>query len=223
MKSICIIPARGGSKGIPQKNIRFLGKKSAIDSNIFDSVIVSTENKEISKISKQYGAEVPFKRPSNLATDVASNDAVLLHALKKMSSLGKEYEISFLRDCTVPFIDVTDLLGIYELLTSTSCNAVFGAIKTHPNPYFGMMEIKNSFLKKSKSISTKINRRQDAPVVYSINGAFAHFTKPLKSTGSIFTKRILPYEISKTHGHMIDFEIDFKIAEFLLKNKSLID
>ena len=206
-----------------------LGKKpliayaieSALNSQIFDSVIVSTDDEEIRKVAKQHGAEVPFTRPSYLANDVASNDAVLLHALKKMKSFGKEYDISFLRDCTVPFIDEDDLWGSYDLLTSNSCDAVFGSIKAHPNPYFGMME-KNSrgFLKKSKSITKKINRRQDAPTVYSIDGIFAHFVKPLEKSGSIFTNRISPYEISKFHGHMIDFEIDFKIAEFLLNNKS---
>jgi CMP-N-acetylneuraminic acid synthetase len=228
MKAICVIPARGGSKGIPKKNIRLLGTKpliayaieSALNSEIFDTVIVSTDDQEIAKISKQFGAEIPFERPSHLANDVASNDAVLLHAIKKMESLGKKYEISFLRDCTVPFLDEDDLHGVFDLLTSSDCNAVFGAVKAHPNPYFGMMEVNSSgFLNMSKSLGQIISRRQDAPTVYNIEGVFAHFVKPLEKTGNILTSKILPYEISKLHGHMIDFKIDFETAEFLLQKK----
>ena len=89
MKPICLIAARGGSKGVPKKNIRKLAGKpliahtieKALDSNIFSSVIVSTENKEIAKISKKFGAEVPFVRPKKLATDSASTDDVIIHAI----------------------------------------------------------------------------------------------------------------------------------------------
>ena len=93
---ICIIPARGGSKEIPKKNIRLLGNKpliahtieSAINSQLFDNVIVNTDDSEIAKISKEYGAEVPFMRPSELATDYTSTDDVLRDSIPKLNSLG---------------------------------------------------------------------------------------------------------------------------------------
>ena len=92
LKPICIIAARGGSKGVPNKNIRKLGNipliahsiKTAIETNFFSSVIVSTENVKIAKIAKQYGANVPFLRPKKLATDNASMTDVLLHAIGKL-------------------------------------------------------------------------------------------------------------------------------------------
>ena len=95
MKPICIIAARGGSKGVPKKNIRLLGKKpliaytieSAIKSKLFCDVIVSTENKKIASIAKKYGATVPFYRPKKLATDNASMDDVLLDVIKKLKLL----------------------------------------------------------------------------------------------------------------------------------------
>jgi len=98
MKPICIIAARGGSKGVPNKNIRLLGKKpliahtieSAIKSKLFSNVIVSTENKKIAYIAKKYGATVPFYRPKKLAADNASMDDVLLDVIKKLKLL--EYE-----------------------------------------------------------------------------------------------------------------------------------
>ena len=114
MKPICLIAARGGSKGVPKKNIRKLAGKpliaytieKALDSNIFSSVVVSTENKEIARISKKFGAEVPFVRPKKLATDSASTDDVIIHAIKKLYSLGYKFEIMVSRDCTVPFLSL---------------------------------------------------------------------------------------------------------------------
>lgn len=229
MNSICIIPARGGSKSVPGKNIRMLcGKpliahsiETALSSNIFKHVIVSTDDLEIAKIARQYGAETPFMRPSKLADDVTSNDDVLIHAIKQLKSSGFNFEISVLRDCTVPFITEDELRKGLELLTSSDCDAVFGAIRAHPNPYFGMMEKNSSgYLLPSKSVNKLITRRQDAPVVYNVEGFFMHYVKNLLTVGNILTSKILPYEISKDHGIMIDYEIDFEIAEILMSKKT---
>jgi len=223
-EKICIIPARGGSKSIPKKNIRFLGDKpliahtieSSLNSDLFDHVFVSTEDEEIAKISKSYGADVPFLRPKELSTDSVSTDDVLNFCIPKLKSLGYNFEIFVLRDCTVPFIDKHDLSGAIELLKKQNCDAVFGAIKAHPNPYFGMMELgEDNFLQPSKLLSQKIFRRQDSPIVWIIDGMFAFFTEKYMKDQKIIKKHTMPYEISKLHGHMIDYEIDFEIAEFL--------
>ena len=100
VKPICVIAARGGSKGVPNKNIRKLGDipliahsiKTAISSNLFSSVIVSTENSKIAKISKQYGADVPFLRPKKLATDNASMTDVLLHTITELRKLNYNFD-----------------------------------------------------------------------------------------------------------------------------------
>ena len=228
MKSICIIPARGGSKGIPKKNIQILGDKpliahtieSALDSGLFENVVVSTDDEEIAKISKQYGAEIPFMRPKKLAMDTTTIDDVLVHGINELYSLGFKFEILVLRDCTVPFIDKDDLFGAVTLLKKSKCDSVFAAVRSHPNPYFGMME-KNSdgYLIISKSLSKNITRRQDAPVVYDVDGLFAFYVKEFLKTGKIFaSSKILPYEITKEHSQMIDEEFDFKVAELLYNN-----
>lgn len=228
MKPICIIPARGGSKGIPKKNIRPIKGKpliayaieTAVNSNLFSHVIVSTEDPEITNISKQYGAEIPFTRPSYLATDTASNDEVLLHAVSELYSIGFDFDVTVMRDCTVPFIDENDMKGALDLLNKSNCDAVFASVRAHPNPYFGMMELNSKgFLEVSKVADKNYYRRQDAPIVYDIVGLFIHNVRKLLQTKNMIVSRILPYEISKEHGHMIDFEIDFKIAEFLLEQK----
>lgn len=224
MKPICIILARGASKEVLNKNIRILGNKpliahaieSALESRIFDHVVVSTDDPRISDIAKQYGAEVPFRRPKQLATDRAKIDDALIHAIKELNSLGYIFKISVMRDCTVPFIDKNDISGAVELLKKSDCDAVFGAIKAHPNPYFGMMEVNpDGYLEISKSAGKHIANRQDAPIVYSTLGLYVHYTKKLLQIGKIVTSKILPYEIPKEHSLMIDFEIDFKVAEFL--------
>lgn len=229
MKQICFIPARGGSKGVPRKNIRILGDKpliahtiiSAVESKLFDYVIVSTDDQEIAEISKRYGAEVPFIRPKELATDSTTMDQVLIHGINELNNLGYNFDIVVLRDCTVPFIDEEDMLGIITLLKKSDCDTVSAAIKSHPNPYFGMMELNsNAYLEISKPYYKEITRRQDAPIVYIVDGLFAFYAKPFMKTQKLFSDKVIPYEISKEHGHMIDFEIDFTIAQILLKQKS---
>ena len=229
MKPICIIPARAGSKSVPNKNIRLIaGKpliyytiKSALESKLFSHVIVSTEDKKIASIAKKYGAEVPFMRPRNLATDKTPQEQVLLHAVKKLNSLGIDFEIFVYRDCTVPFIDSSDMNGAIELLKKSDCYSTCASIKAHPNPYFGMWEpSKEGFLKISKTTDKVISRRQDAPIVYIIDGLFVFWTKKFLKTRKCLTSKMLPYEISREHSHMIDFEFDFKVAELLINSKS---
>tara|TARA_B100000749_G_C18416517_1_gene461554 strand:- start:846 stop:1541 length:696 start_codon:yes stop_codon:yes gene_type:complete len=229
MKPICIIPARAGSKSVPNKNIRLIaGKpliyytiKSALESKLFSHVIVSTEDKKIASIAKKYGAEVPFMRPRNLATDKTPQEQVLLHAVKKLNSLGIDFEIFVYRDCTVPFIDSSDMNGAIELLKKSDCYSTCASIKAHPNPYFGMWEPnKEGFLKISKTTDKVISRRQDAPIVYIIDGLFVFWTKKFLKTRKCLTSKMLPYEISREHSHMIDFEFDFKVAELLINSKN---
>ena len=116
MKPICIIPARGGSKGVPKKNIRKIaGKpliyytiKSSLKSKIFSHVYVSTEDKEIARIAKKYGAEVPFLRPKKLASDTTPMDEVLVHFIEKIKD-EIDFDAFVWRDCTVPFIRNQDI------------------------------------------------------------------------------------------------------------------
>ena len=227
-KPICIIPARAGSKGVSNKNIRLIaGKplisytiKSALESKIFSHVIVTTEDKKIAAIAKKYGAEVPFMRPKYLAADNTPMTPVILHAIEKLNSLGIFFEVFVLRDCTVPFIDASDMKGAIELLKKSGCYSIYGSVKAHPNPYFQMWELdKKGFLKISKTTNKTITRRQDAPIVYTIDGVFVFWTKKFLDIRECESGNMLPYEISKEHGHMIDSKFDFRVAELLLNHK----
>ena len=226
MKPICLICARGGSKGIPNKNIRIIDKKpliahtieSAIDSKLFNHVIVSTEDKKIAEISKKYGAEIPFVRPKNLARDSTSVGDVFIHAIKKLYSLGYEFEIFVNRDCTVPFIRNSDIKKTIEMLQKKKCDAVYGVYKQHLNPYFNMMEKnKKGYLRLCKKLKKRPKSRQSAPVVYQLNGLFTFNAKKFLEFGDPIMPKALPYEISPETGLMIDTEIEFQIAKEFFK------
>ena len=228
MKPICFIGARGGSKGIPKKNIRALNGKpliaytieSALNSNIFSSVIVSTEDKEIAKIAKKYGAEIPFMRPKTLATDTAGMYEVILHGIDNLRSSGYGFDILVNRDCTVPFIRNKDIAATIKLLKNRKCDAVYGVYKQHHNPYFNMMETNSKgFLEYSKTIEKKIKSRQAAPVVYQLNGLFTINVDRLLEYGKWHMPRMLPYEIPPEIGFMIDTEFEFQIAEMISQGR----
>ena len=124
LKTICIIPARGGSKGVPRKNIRKIAGKPLLGYVIenlkkgknFSNIIVSTEDKEIARIAKKYGAEVPFLRPKKLASDTTPMDEVLLHAVKKLKKLNYDFDAFVWRDATTPFITNNDIKKSINLL-----------------------------------------------------------------------------------------------------------
>jgi CMP-N-acetylneuraminic acid synthetase len=224
MKSICFIGARGGSKGVPGKNIRLInGKpliahtiKKALDSNLFSHVIVSTEDQKIIDIAKKYGAEVPFVRPNKLSTDKASMEDVLSHGIKKLYSLGYNFNTFVLLDCTAPFIRKKDIKGAIKLLHTEKCDAVIGAYKQHMNPYFNMLEKKSDgFLKLVKTIKDRPASRQEAPIVYQFFGLYVYDVKKFMKKGKVIMSKMLPYEVPFETGLMIDTEIEFKIAEYL--------
>jgi len=230
MKPICLIAARGGSKGVPHKNFRKLAGKpliaysieSALKSKIFSHVIVSTENSQIAKIAKNYGAEVPFMRPKKLAKDQTSMDDVIFHAIKELFSLGYKFDILVNRDCTVPFIRNSDISGAIKLFRKKKCDTVCCVYKQHHNPYFNMMEKKsNGFLKFSKKTKKPIFKRQDAPIVYQLNGLLVLNVNQFLKYRRVYMPKVLPFEIPPEIGWMIDTEFEFKIAESIIKNKIL--
>ena len=161
-------------------------------------------------------------RPKELATDYSSMNEVIIHGIKELFSLGFKFDIMVNRDCTVPFIRNTDVRGTIRLLRKTNCDLVCGVYRQHHNPYFNMMESgSGGFLKFSKILDKQIIRREDAPVVYQLNGLFAFYTKKLIKYGKLYMPKILPYEIPPETGIMIDTEFEFKIAEMVAKQHKL--
>ena len=228
MDSICFIAARGGSKGVPHKNIRKLAGKpliaytieSALDSKLFKHVIVSTEDKQIARIAKKFGAEIPFMRPKNLATNNSSMDDVTLHAIKKLKLMGFQFDVIVNRDCTVPFIRNKDIKGSIKLLQEKNPDIVCGVYKQHLNPYYNMMEIdKHGNLECCKKLTKKLKRRQDAPIIYQLNGLFTFYVENFLKYRTYDMPRVIPYEIPLETGLMIDTEFEFQIADMIAQKK----
>tara|TARA_B110000014_G_scaffold126105_1_gene86796 strand:- start:1553 stop:2236 length:684 start_codon:yes stop_codon:yes gene_type:complete len=226
MKPICLICARGGSKGVLNKNTRIIHKKpliahtiqKAINSKIFSHVVVSTEDKKIAKISKKYGAEIPFIRPKKLSGDLTPIGDVFIHAIKKLETLNYEFDIFVNLDCTVPFIDKKDILGSVSLLKKKKCDAVYGVYKQHLNPYFNMMEINSKgFLSIAKKLSKRPRSRQEAPAVYQLNGLFTYDKAKFLKIGNPIMPKAIPYEIPLERGFMIDTEAEFNMAKLMFK------
>jgi len=225
-KPICLIPARGGSKGVTNKNIRLLGGKpliahtiqSALKSKLFQEIVVSTEDSKIAKIVKKYGAEVPFMRPKYLATDNASMVEVIIHSIKKLSELGYKFKTIVYRDCTVPFIRNSDINYTLKILNKKKCDSVCAVYQQNYNPYFNMME-KNSkgFLRFSKKPKKTIVRRQSAPIVYQLNGLVAFNVKQFLKYKTLYMPKTLAYEIPPEIGFMIDTSFEFQVAHLVAK------
>ena len=228
MKPICLIAARRGSKGVPIKNIKMIGGKplishtikSSLDSKIFSHVIVSTEDDEIAKIAKKYGAEVPFLRPKKLATKNAPMAKVIDHAINKLFSLGYNFDVLVNRDCTAPFIRISDIKKGISLLGRKKSDLVVAAYKTHLNPYFNMMEFdSNEILKFSKKTKKRVTNRQDAPIVYQLTGFQVINVQRFLKYKKIYMPRILPIEISAETGLMIDNKFEFQIADCMFRKR----
>ena len=225
MEYLVIIPARGGSKGIPHKNIKPLNGKPLIYYTIDcarqiasdENICVSTDDTEIIKCVEEYGLKVPFVRPAELATDSAGTYEVLLHALDFYEKQGRHYDVVLLLQNTSPFRTAEHVKEALELY-SKDIDMVVSVSKTRTNPYYNCFEEdQEGFLKKTFD-STSFVRRQDAPVTYEYNGAIYVINpeqmkkKPLGK----FTRRV-KYVMDDLHSVDLDNMIDWKFAEFIQK------
>ena len=179
MTVLCVIGARGGSQGLPGKNIKpLLGKplilwtiEQALSTPEIDRVVVSTDSEEIANIVRETAAEVPFIRPSELSGSRIGKFQVWKHALAECEKYyNEEYEIFLDLDCTNPLREVNDItkaISQYRVSRGRRLDAVFSVCEARKNPYFNMVEEDNSgALKMSKTMPKTVIRRQDAPKVY---------------------------------------------------------
>jgi len=224
---VCVIPARGGSKGLPGKNIKmFCGKpliahtiEQARQSKYIDRIIVSTEDEKIAQISLEYGAEVPFMRPMELAGDSSSTVDVLLHAINWLERVEQyAFDILLLLHTTTPLRSVEDINKTISLMVEENADNVFSVVEAHRNPYFNMVEEgSDGFVRlvKEGCFST----RQAAPKVYDINASiYVWWKNVLKEGKKIFLKKTKAYVMPKERSIDIDDDLDFRIAEFLWMN-----
>ena len=224
MRTLVIIPARGGSKGIPMKNVKHLAGKPliyySIDSarQIADDadICVSTDSNEIVAIVEDYGLEVPFKRPEELSMDNTGTYEVLLHAVSFFESRGQHYDTVMLLQPTSPFRQKQHLLDV-EKMYSQELEMVVSVGISHQNPYFNLFEENNmGFLEKSKK--SYFQSRQEAPQVYFYNGSlYLINVKALKAKPLHKFKRIKKYIMNDLHSVDIDSPLDWAVCETIIK------
>jgi len=229
---LCTICARGGSKGLKDKNIRpLLGKpliaytiEQALRWGKAKAVVVSTDSQKIKDIAKKYGAEVPFMRPSELAGDDVGKLDVLRHALVKAEGhYGVTFDALLDLDVTSPVRLVKDIERIVKIFKEKKVDCVFSVVKARKNPYFNMVEEEpNGTVKICKKTPSLILTRQSAPLVYEMNASMFVYGRNflLDTTNATpYSKTAYVYEMKEQRAIDIDTEIDFKFIEFLVKER----
>mgnify|MGYP000557136690 FL=1 len=229
MKYIALICARGGSKGLPGKNIKPLNGVPLIGWSIMvakqveriSRVIVSTNSEEIAKVAVEYGAEVPFMRPNELAQDDSPEWLVWKHALNFLKNQNNEIDGLVVVPTTAPLRSKEDVNNCINEFEKGNVDVVITVSNAHHSPYFNMVKTNhNGFSSLVISSKEKITRRQDVPEVFDMT-TVAYVAKPgfvLQNHG-IFDGRVRCVHIPPERSLDIDTPLDFKIAECLVNNK----
>lgn len=224
MKTLYLIPARGGSKGVPKKNIKDLNGKPLIYYTIDVArsfaqdvdICVSTDCDEIISKVREYGLNVPFKRPEKLSGDQSGSYEVLLHALNHYESEGRQYENIMLLQPTSPFRKNEHLKEIMALYSS-AIDMVVSVSQSHHNPYFNLFEENGlGFLQKSKE--GYFENRQQAPDVYAFNGSiYLINSKSLKLKPLHNFEKVKKYVMDEIHSVDIDTPLDWAVCETMIR------
>jgi CMP-N,N'-diacetyllegionaminic acid synthase len=233
MKKLCVISARGGSSGVPGKNIRMLFGKPLIAWSIeqalgvreIDRLVVSTDSVEIASIARQYGAETPFMRPLKLSTSESGKFDVFKHALRACKEHYQEdYEFYLDLDCTNPLRDISDIedcIARYRERREFGVDGIFTICNSRKNPYFNMLEInEHGALKMCKSLKNTVVRRQDAPNVFD-HVASIYVLNPMyiENASHLLDGHTEGFNIGENKSLDIDSEFDFQIIDFLMRKK----
>lgn len=224
MNNLAIIPARSGSKGLKDKNIKLLNGKpliaysieAAAQSGIYSHILVSTDSETYGEIAIKYGAEVPFYRSEENASDVASSWDVVKEVLRRYTEMGIEFDTFTLLQPTSPLRKTEDILSAYQIFKEKNATAVVSVCEMEHSPLWSnTLPEDNSLSGFLKSESNK--QRQKLETFYRINGAIymANVKEFLKDT-NLYRDNCYAYKMSAERSIDIDTELDFKIAETII-------
>lgn len=226
MKNIAIIPARSGSKGLKDKNIKMLAGKplmaysieAAIKSDMFDTVMVSTDSEEYANIARRYGAEVPFLRSAETSSDTASSWAAVSEVLDNYKALGKVFDTFMLLQPTSPLRRSEDICGAYKLLDEKNANTVVSLCETDHSPLSCNTLPADRSMDGFLQEELKNARRQDVEIYYRFNGAI-YLSKVAfyEKFGDIYKFGCYAYIMDKKSSVDIDDEVDFLLCEAILQ------
>ncbi|KDR94766.1 CMP-N,N'-diacetyllegionaminic acid synthase [Peptoclostridium litorale DSM 5388] len=222
---LAIIPARGGSKRIPQKNLKLLKGKPLIahtieeckKSKYIDKIVVSTEDLEIARISELYGAEVPVLRPNELAADEILGIDPIIHMIKWIED-NENYKADYVicLQCTSPFRSAKHIDEAVKKLLESGHDSIVSISECQENPHW-MKKMENGIMKDFMENSRFYSRSQELPKIYKLNGAiYMAKTEVILENRNWYTENTIPYVMEKIHSLDIDEPMDFKFAEFLM-------
>ena len=227
MLVLCTICARGGSKGLPNKALKLINNKplieytieQALNSKIFDHIVVSTDSETINKKIKSFNVGSWFIRPKELATDTANKISVIRHALNESEKYYKKnFDIIVDLDITSPLRHTSDIKNALKYFIEKKGNNLISACPSKKNPYFNMVEIIDGKVKIIKKTQKQLTRRQDAPRTYEMNASIYIWNREtLLSTQELISNKTILYKMSEKQSIDIDTENDLDIVEFLLK------
>ncbi len=229
-KPLCTICARGGSKGVKNKNIRPLNGKPMIaytieqaqKSKLFDHIVVSTDSDEIATVALQYGAEVFFKRSAALSSDTAGKLDVIKDAFLKSE---KHYNQNFSHlidlDATAPLRDINDIINAYNQFLKDDNDNLITGMPSRRSPYFNLVELnEEGKVVLSKPLDKKLLRRQDVPKSYDMNASIYIWKRDaLLNNDTLFLEKTGLYIMPEERSIDIDSELDFEFVEFLMRKK----
>ena len=225
-KILAIIPARAGSKGIKDKNIINLNGKpliaysieSGLKSKYIDKVVVTTDGEEIAKVSKSYGAEVPFMRPDYLSSDTAKTIDVVMHCIEELKKLGEQYDYMVLLQPTQPLRQSCHIDEAIELILAKDEEALVSVSKVKDHPILMRTIDENGYaVNLLEGSSTK--RRQEFPNFYKVNGAIYinKINENLNNETSLNDNKLV-YIMDEKYDVDIDEMLDLQIAEIAISN-----
>ncbi len=231
MKRICTICARGGSKGVPGKNIRpLMGKpllahsiEQARESGLFDAIAVSSDDDDILSIGLEWKATHEVLRPQDLSTDQASKISAIAHCVDRVESIeGSSFDTVVDLDVTSPLRSVDDIRNAVKFLESGHADNVVSGAPSRRSPYFNLVEAdEEGYVQLSKKTAKPIVRRQDSPRCYDLNASIYVWRREnLSKDKLLFQSKTALYEMPEERSWDIDTDLDFLIVEALMKRKT---
>lgn len=230
MNILCTVNARGGSKGVKNKNVRKINDipllaytiVQAKKSGVFTTISVGSDSDEILNVGKEWGADYVIKRPLELANDAAPKIPAIRYCAAETEKLsGKEYDLIFDLDATAPLRTLEDIRNCANLLKEGKNSNILSGCVSRKSPYFNMVELNDKEVPSlSKKLDNMIFRRQDAPVVYDLNGSiYAWWKDKLFNHDTVFFDDTALYVMSPERGVDIDTEVDFQFVSFMISNR----
>ena len=227
MKNLCSICMRGGSKGVPNKNLKDLNGKplmaytieQALESQLFENVVISTDSEKIAEVAKSYGAVSWFLRPPRLSMDESPKIPVIQHLFKEAEKyFGQSFDVLMDLDVTSPLRKVDDIKKSYDQFIKENSEILITACNAKKNPYFNMIELINGKVKLVKELDSFPEYRQNAPQVFDMNASiYIWRRKALLDYNTLFVDKTSLYIMPEERSVDIDSKIDWEFVEYIIK------